>query len=84
MSLLLLRPRSLPTLHVKASKLIQIDVTNPMTIFEVMAMEMIPVHDKILDLALETAAERSVTALKNDVAWLRTEMSRIHKVMTEV
>ena len=84
MSLLLLRPRSLPPLHVKASRLLQLDATNPMTIFEIMAMEMIPVHDKILELTLESAAQRSSSILNEDVVWLRTEMSRIHKMMAEV
>lgn len=85
MSLLLLRPRSLPPLHVNPSALLKehLDLTNPMSIFEIMAMEMVPVHRKLLDLTLETTQKRPMTTLTNDVIWLRTEMIRIHELMTK-
>lgn len=86
MSLLLLRPRSLPPLHVNPSNLIRrhFDMKNPMSIFEIVAMEMIPVHDKLLDLTLEATHKRPMTTLKQDVVWLRNEMIRIRELMTRV
>lgn len=84
MSLLLLRPRSLPPLQVKVSSLLKPDPANPMSIFEIMAMEMIPVHDKILELTLEPNGKRSATALNEEVVWLRTEMTNLHIVLEKV
>jgi hypothetical protein len=84
MSLLLLRPRSLPTLHVKVSELLQADPKNPMNVFEIAALEMVPVNDKILDLTLESTAKRSPAALKEDVAQLRRQMIDIRALMEKV
>jgi len=84
MSLLLLRPRSLPPLNVRASSLMTPDPTNPMSIFEILAMELVPVYDKILDLTLEANAKRSLPSLKGEVAWLRAKMSDIAKLMERV
>ncbi|KAH7350410.1 Zn(II)2Cys6 transcription factor-like protein [Pyrenochaeta sp. MPI-SDFR-AT-0127] len=81
MSLLLLRPRSLPPLQVKVSALLKPDPGNPMSVFEIMAMEMVPVHDKILELTLEPAGKRSATALKEDLSWLQTQMTYIHDLL---
>lgn len=81
MSLLLLRPKSLPPLQVKVSSLLKPDPANPMSIFEILAMDMIPVHDRILELTLEATGKRSATALKEEVAWLRTQMTNIHQLM---
>lgn len=81
MSLLLLRPRSLPPLNIKASSLIKHDPANPMTVFEIMAMEMIPVHNKILDLTLDANAKRPVASLKDEVTWLRKAMSDLFILM---
>ncbi|KAF2854090.1 putative Zn(II)2Cys6 transcription factor-like protein [Plenodomus tracheiphilus IPT5] len=85
MSLLLLRPRSLPPLHVNPSALLKehFDLTNPMSIFEIMTMEMVPVHNKLLDLTLEATQKRPMATLKDDVIWLRIEMIRIQELMTE-
>jgi len=86
MSLLLLRPRSLPPLPVNPSALLKVhfDMTNPMSIFEIMAMEMVPVHDKLLDLTLEATQKRPMPTLKHDVVWLRNEMIRIRELMIQV
>lgn len=85
MSLLLLRPRSLPPLPVNPSALLKVhfDMTNPMSIFEIMAMEMVPVHDKLLDLTLEATQKRPMPTLKHDVVWLRNEMIRIRELMIQ-
>lgn len=84
MSLLLLRPRSLPPMNVKISSLIEPNPLNPMSIFEIIAMEMIPVHDKILDLTLDHASRKSSVPLKEEVAWLRKQMSDIYNIMQRV
>jgi hypothetical protein len=77
MSLLLLRPRSLPPLQVKESMLLDANPDNPLSIFEIIAMEMIPVHDKILELTLRANAKTSVAVKNDEVAWLRQTMSGI-------
>jgi hypothetical protein len=84
MSLLLLRPRSLPTLEVNVSELLQADPSNPMSIFEIAALKMVPVHNKILDLTLESNLKRSTVVLKEEVTQLRTQMKDIHEVMVKV
>lgn len=84
MSLLLLRPRSLPPLNVKVSSLLKPDPANPMSVFEIMSMEMVPVHDKILELTLEPAGRRSIASFKEDVAWLKTQMAHIHDLLEQV
>ncbi|KAH3947592.1 hypothetical protein HBH53_116340 [Parastagonospora nodorum] len=81
MSLLLLRPRSLPPLNIKISSLVKPEPTNPMCIFEVFGMELIPVHDKILDITLEAAAKRPVHQLGEEVAWCRATMADILVLM---
>ncbi|KAF3045835.1 hypothetical protein E8E11_005927 [Didymella keratinophila] len=81
MSLLLLRPRSLPPTNVKISSLIEPNPLNPMSIFEIIAMEMIPVHNKILDLTLDPSSKRSSGQFKEEVAWLRSQMSDIYNIM---
>lgn len=84
MSLLLLRPRSLPALEVKVSELLQADPSNPMSVFEIAALKMVPVHNKILDLTLESSTKRSPTVLKEQVAQLRAQMKDIHEFMAKV
>lgn len=84
MSLLLLRPRSLPPLNIKVSLLIKPDPVNPMSVFEIIEMEMVPVHDKTLDLTLKLNAKQPVHSLKEEVAWLRTSMSEILALMEKV
>jgi len=78
MSLLLLRPRSLPKLRVRVSDFLR-DQNNAMSM-----LEMIPVHDKILDLMLDSNAKRSPAVLKNEVAELRSQMEDIYKLMEKV
>ncbi|KAJ4993640.1 C6 transcription factor [Stagonosporopsis vannaccii] len=81
MSLLLLRPRSLPPMNIKASSMIKTNPLNPMSVFEMIAMEMIPVHDKILDLTLDSTSKKSGAPLKEEVAQLRQQMSDIYNLM---
>jgi hypothetical protein len=78
MSLLLLRPRSLPQLRVKASYLLRADPTSPMSI-----LELLPILDKILDLSLEET-KPSPAILNDEVAQLRTKMKDIYELMQKV
>lgn len=55
-----------------------------MSVFEIVAMEMIPVHDKILSLTLGASVKRGPAALNDDVKWLRTTMASIQDLMTKV
>lgn len=84
MSLLLLRPKSLPPMNIRISSLIKADPLNPLSVFEVIAMEMTPVHDKILELTLESAPKKSGAPLKEEVARLRKQMSDIYIMMQQV
>ncbi|KAL5116895.1 hypothetical protein ACEQ8H_005247 [Pleosporales sp. CAS-2024a] len=81
MSLLLLRPRSLPPLNVKISSLLKPEPSNPMYIFEIFGMELIPVHDKILDLTLEGASKKPMHVVREEVAWCRSTMADILALM---
>ncbi|KAH7082247.1 Zn(II)2Cys6 transcription factor-like protein [Paraphoma chrysanthemicola] len=81
MSMLLLRPRSLPPLNVRLSSLIKLDPANPMSVFESIAMEMVPIHYKILEITLESNAKRPIPSLKDEVAKLRSSMSAIFTLM---
>jgi hypothetical protein len=84
MSLLLLRPRSLPPLNVRVSSLLKPEPSNPMYTFEIISNELLPVHDKILDLTLELNAKKALHSLKDEVAQLRNTMSDIHGLMEKV
>jgi len=84
MSLLLLRPKSLPPLKVKVASLLKPDPANPMDIFEVVAMELVPVYERILSLTLEMNAKQPLPALKAEVSWLRSAMADILSLMERV
>jgi hypothetical protein len=84
MSLLLLRPRTLPTLKVNVSELLQADPSNPMSIFEIAALKMVPVHNRVLDLTLKSNMKRSMIVLKEEVAQLRAQMKDVYTVMMKV
>jgi hypothetical protein len=81
MSLLLLRPRSLPPLSVHAPSLTRSNPLNPMLVFENISMEMIPIHYSILQLTFDS---KSSVPLKEEVAWLRKQMSNMHNLMEKV
>jgi hypothetical protein len=83
MSLLLLRPRSLPPLAIHAASLTRTDLLNPLLVFENISMEMIPIHYGILQLTLDSNPKSSVL-LKEEVAWLRKQMSNIYGLMEKV
>jgi hypothetical protein len=55
-----------------------------MSIFEFAPLKMVPVHNKVLDLTLESNLKRSMAVLKEEVAQLRTQMNDIHELMVKV
>lgn len=79
MSLLLLRPRSLPKFQIKIHDQLRADPSNPMSV-----LELISVQDKILDLSLPQRTKRSPGALKEEVAQLRAQMKDIYILMEKV
>lgn len=52
MSLLLLRPLSLPPLQVPMISLVSYDADNPMAIFALVMLEFVPIHEKVLEMTL--------------------------------
>lgn len=79
MSLLLLRPRSLPKFQIKIHDQLRADPSNPMSV-----LELVSVQDKLLDLSLPQRTKRSPGALKEEVAQLRAQMKDIYILMEKV
>lgn len=79
MSLLLLRPRSLPRMQVKASDLLRKDKSNTLSV-----LELVSVQDKILDLTLPSNVKPAPAILHEEVAQLRTQMKEIYLLMEKV
>lgn len=79
MSLLLLRPRSLPRMQVKASDLLRKDTSSSMSV-----LELVSVQDKILDLTLSSTSKRAPATLQDEVAQLRAQMEEIYVSMEKV
>lgn len=87
MSLLLLRPPSLPPLGVPVSSLVEHDPANPMSIFARVMLEMVPIHEKILELSLDNSQRRSPelrVSVREEVARLRKQMTDIYVLMENV
>ncbi|KAF1958424.1 hypothetical protein CC80DRAFT_524542 [Byssothecium circinans] len=86
MSLLLLRPPSLPPFDVPVSSLVRHDVTNPMSIFARIMLEMVPIHEKILELTVSnTSGKRSGSnaTVKDEVEQLRRQMADVYTLMEQ-
>lgn len=79
MSLLLLRPRSLPKFQIKIHDLLRADPATPMS-----TLEMITVQDSILDLILPSTTKRSPSVLREEIARLRAQMKDIHGLIEKV
>jgi hypothetical protein len=84
MSLLLMRPRSLPPMSIKVTSLIKSDPLNPMSVFEMITMQMIPIHERILDLTLDSGTKKAQTSIKEEVGQLRIQMANIYSLMQRV
>ncbi|KAF2676111.1 hypothetical protein K458DRAFT_424966 [Lentithecium fluviatile CBS 122367] len=85
-SLLLLRPPSLPPLDIPVSSLVKHDPGNPMSIFAKVMLEMVSIHEKILQLTLETASKRSARSpyyVNTDVEQLRCRMAEVFTLMEQ-
>lgn len=84
MSLLLFRPPSLPPLGVEVSSLVDHDLGNPMSVFAKVMLEMVPIHEKILEMTLESAPTRSARSPQSvsvDVEHLRNRMTNVYATM---
>ena len=79
MSLLLLRPRSLPKFQVKIYDMMRGNPANPMSV-----LEMLYLQDKILDLTLASGPKRSPNEMKEEVAQLRAQMKDIYVMIEKV
>jgi hypothetical protein len=87
MSLLLFRLPSLPPLHVEVSSLVEHDPGNPMSVFAKVMLDMVPIHEKILEMTLEGAAKRATRApysVNAEVAQLRSKMTEVYATMEQV
>jgi hypothetical protein len=79
MSLLLLRPPSLPPLQVPVVSLVSYDRHNPMAIFALVMLELVPIHEKILELTLRRKVSR--TEAEPEVDDLRRKMDEIYSTI---
>lgn len=86
MSLLLLRPASLPHLRVPPSALVNHNPANPMAIFATVLLEMAPVHEAILELSLNNHSRNpaSTPSPTEEVERVRLEMSTIYAKIDKV
>ena len=85
MSLLLLRPLSLPPLQVPMSSLILYDADNPMAIFALVMLEFVPIHEKILEMTL-AGQHRAMDKAEAEpqVNELRRKMDNIYLTIEQV
>lgn len=87
MSLLLLRPPSLPNLNITVSSLVKHDPANPMSIFATVMLEMVPIYEKILQLTLESpssAPREPRSSIQSEVADLLRRLEDISTMMEKV
>jgi hypothetical protein len=85
-SMLLCRTPSLPRLSIAPSKMITLDPTNHMSTFVSIMIDMAPVSEEILELALPQQAGKQQTATANlplQIRCLQDKMRCIYKRMTE-
>ena len=83
MSLLLFRPMSLPHLEVEVSSLVKHVPGNPMSVFAKVMLDMVPIHEKILEMTLDNHSKgsRSPDAVYADVEQLRRRMAEIYAMV---
>jgi hypothetical protein len=87
MSLLLLRSPSLPPLDVEVASLVEHDRSNPASVFARVMLEMVPIHEKILEMTLESSSKRaavSPSSVAADVEDLRSRMAKVYTTMEQV
>ncbi|KAJ4360719.1 uncharacterized protein N0V89_001286 [Didymosphaeria variabile] len=85
MSLLLLRPPSLPPLQVPVASLVSYSPHNPMAIFASIMLELVPIHEVLLELTLAGQKRNmSKTEAEPQVDDLRRKMDEIYSMMGKV
>lgn len=87
-SLLHMRPPSLPKLHITASELIKDDLSNAMSGFVKTMMDMAEINEGILEVAYEICPMNKqppeLSAVQDQVYSLRSRMAEVHLKMLEV
>ena len=71
-------------MSIKVTSLIKSDPLNPMSVFEMITMQMIPIHQRILDLTLDSGTKKAQTSIKEEVGQLRIQMADIYSLMQRV
>jgi len=87
MSLLLCRPLSLPPIQFPIASLVPHNPGNSMAIFATVMLELVPVHERILELSLITHRERASrpeASLNEELTYLRSKMDEIYEMMEQV
>ncbi|KAJ4304688.1 hypothetical protein N0V90_000215 [Kalmusia sp. IMI 367209] len=85
MGLLLLRPPSLPKLQVPISSLVEYNPHNPMAIFALIMLELVPIHEKLLDFTLPgQTKDMSKSEVGTQVDDLRAKMDKIYSMVEQV
>lgn len=85
MSLLLLRPPSLPSLQVPVASLVLLSPDNPMAIFARIMLELVPIHDKLLELTLAGQKRKmSKPDAEPEVEALRGKMDELYSAIENV
>ncbi|KAF2114507.1 putative Zn(II)2Cys6 transcription factor-like protein [Lophiotrema nucula] len=77
MSMFLVRPASMPKMHVAASSLWKLDPTNPMATTFQLALEIVPVQEAWLELTLESRESSAQRSMKEEINALLTRMADI-------
>lgn len=80
MSMVLVRPLSLPRILVPVASLLKPNPLNPLTTFVIMALELVPVQQKIVGITLSSGPShdsRSQSSIDVEVALLRRQMAEI-------
>ncbi|KAL1600483.1 hypothetical protein SLS60_006869 [Paraconiothyrium brasiliense] len=82
MSLLLLRPPSLPPLQVPVASLVSYSSHNPMAVFALVMLELVPIHEKLLELTLAGQKRKmSKMEVEPQVDELRKTMDKIYSTI---
>ncbi|CAI6333098.1 unnamed protein product [Periconia digitata] len=79
LSLLLLRPLSLPRYRVPVASLVQRDTSNPAAVFAAFMLETVPVMEQIVQLTVNCVHKKAVTT--SAVGQLRNSMESIYSEM---
>ncbi|PVH93213.1 hypothetical protein DM02DRAFT_574711 [Periconia macrospinosa] len=79
LSLLLLRPLSLPPYDVPVASVVQQDATNPMSIFASFMLKTVPIMEKIVELTVGSTHDKA--AVRTIVEQLQTKMEEIYSAM---